>query len=161
MPISSEKELNRYSISFLDFEKAQQYICEAKKHDRSSIEYEALLLAAIVSYYRPFSSNEKSKLAKAKSRLFIEEFGSLTDSQKELHEKCKELRNKVIAHSAFEFNPTGIKQNTKVIVSRPYSLLNENFDLDSFETLLTQFVDLCHKKRADYIRSPAGVRAAP
>ena len=153
MAISSETEFNRYSISLGDFEKAQQYICAAKKHGRASIEYEALILAAIVSYCCPFSSNETSKLAKAQSRLCIKDFGYLTDLQKDLHKKCKKLRNKAIAHSEFKFNPTGIKQKKlkQVIVSRPFSLLNENLDLEIFEKLLTHFVVLCHEKRADYI----------
>lgn len=152
MAISSDEELNRYSIAVRDFESAKKYLCATKNHPCSSLEYEALLFAAIVSYYRPFSPNEKSKSPKAKSQLRIEDFGSLDDSRKELHEKCKELRNKALAHSEFIFNPTKFNSETGVFSSRPFSLSNVALDLEVFEATLTQFIALCHDVRANYSR---------
>lgn len=152
MAISSNEELNRYSIALQDFQNAKRYICAAKNHPCSSPEYEALLFSAIVSYYRPFSPNEKSKSSKAISQLSIEYFGSLDDSQIKLHKKCKELRNKALAHSEFEINPTTFNSETKVFSSQPFSLLNEVLDLEVFEANLTQFIELCHNVRAGYAR---------
>ena len=152
MTILSDKELSRYSITLRDFEKAKEYICAAKKQLSSSIEYEALLFAAIVSYYRPFSPNEKSQRAKATSRLCIEDFGSLNSSQSELHQKCKKLRNEALAHSEFDRNPTKFKSDRKVFSSQPFSLLNEGLDLEVFDSILTQFIEVCNGVRANYSR---------
>jgi hypothetical protein len=159
--ISSNGELARYSISVHDFEKALKFISAAKKHGKSSVEYEALMMAAIVSYYRPFSSNERSskegtKPLKAKSSLSIDDFGPLTDFQKELHERFKTLRNKLLAHSEFAYNPTSFDPETKIFSGKTFSLLNETFDLDSIEAILKSFEEICHKKRGDYSsRAPA------
>jgi hypothetical protein len=151
-PISSAEELARYSISVRDFEKAQEYVCAARKHLLGSLEYDALLFAAIVSYCRPFSPNEKSKLAMATSRLRIEDFGPLTDPEKGLHERLEELRNKALAHSESELNPTKFHPQTKVFTGRSFSLSNETLDLDAFEAIFVRFAEICHTKRADYSR---------
>lgn len=150
MTISSEEELSRYSISLRDFDKAREYISKAKEYSASSLEYEALLFSAVVSYYRPFSSNEKLKSSKATSQLKIEDFGPLTNHQQEIHETCKKFRNKALAHSEFALNPTNFNQNTKVFSSMPFSLSNYNFNLENFDEMLKQFADLCHKKRGDF-----------
>lgn len=152
MTILSDEELNRYSIALRDFEKAKEYICAAKKQLPSSLEYEALLFAAIVSYYRPFSPNEKSQSAKATSQLHIKDFGFLNNSQSILHQKYRELRNKALAHSEFELNPTKFNSDRKVFSSQPFSLLNEALDLEVFDSTLTQFIELCHEVRANYSR---------
>lgn len=145
-----DKILNRYSISVRDFEKAKEFICAAKEHPPSSVEYEALLFAAIVSYYRPFSPNERGNSSKAESCLRLEEFDSLTREQKELHEKCKILRNKALAHSEFNHNPTKFNPETGAFASKPFSLLSQNFDLNLFDTVVTKFLDACHNKRAEH-----------
>ena len=151
MTILSDEELNRYSIALRDFEKAKEYICAAKRRLPSSLEYEALLFATIICYYRPFSQNEKSKTAKATSLLDIKDFG-LNSSQHIFHQKCKELRNKVLAHSEFERNPTNFNSDRKVFSSQPFSLLNETLDLEVFDSILTQCIELCHEVRANYSR---------
>lgn len=153
MAISCEKELHRYTISLHDFEKAKKYVSAAEKHDLSSIEYGSLLSMSIISYFRPFTTNEKSKSAGAKSRLSIDDFGNLSRCQKQIHEKCKELRNKVFAHSEFSWNPTKISKKTNVIHSRTFSILNEDFDIDLFKRLLEFVIEACHKRRADYVRT--------
>ena len=62
----------------------------------------------------------------------------------------EKLRNKVLAHSEFEFNPTKFNPKTKVFTGKTFSLSNEAFDLDAFEAILVHFAGICHKKRADY-----------
>jgi hypothetical protein len=147
------KEIHRYSIALRDFENAKRYICAMRKHLPSSTEYEALLFATIVSYYRPFSRNEKAQSAEATSQLCNKEFNFLTESQIALHELCKELRNQALAHSEFKHNPTKYNPKTGVFSSRPFSLLSQDFDLVSFEMMLTQVMDFCHKKRAEFSNS--------
>jgi hypothetical protein len=50
--IASDEGFHRYSISFHDFEKALEFAEEAAQHQPNTITYEALMFAAIVSYYR-------------------------------------------------------------------------------------------------------------
>lgn len=74
MPITNEQEFNRYSIAVVDFEKASECLAEARKRLPNDLVFEALLFMAIITYYRPFSPNEKSKRnLKAKSRLNFED----------------------------------------------------------------------------------------
>lgn len=164
MAISSEAELNRYSIAVRDFEDAQRFLCAARNHGIDSIEYKALLFAAIISYWRPFSSNEKSKSAAASVRLDIQNFGTLSEDQKELHKNCGNLRNKALAHSEYEYNPTRLKRSG-VFVSSPFSLLGSSqirdpssvHNMDLFQQLLEKLIDSCHAMRAAYVSSlPAG-----
>jgi hypothetical protein len=61
--------------------------------------YEALLIAAIIFYARPFSSNERNKDAKAASRITNQVIDHLSNEEKELHEKIIKLRNKALAHA--------------------------------------------------------------
>lgn len=156
----TEQKLNRYSIAVRDFEKSRAYVCAARTHNTDTIEYEALLFAAIVSYYRPFSPNEKNEKAAKKgmpidaaSRLQIEEFGQLTKVEKEFHKKCEWLRNKALAHSEFAVNPTKFKPQTKIFSSRSFDLRSENIDLQTFGNLLECFIKFCHHRRADYSRN--------
>jgi hypothetical protein len=60
MPIATDRDFNRYSIATFDLEKALEFATEARQHPANSVIHEALLFAAIVSYSRPFSSNETS-----------------------------------------------------------------------------------------------------
>ncbi|MHB1216652.1 MAG: hypothetical protein ACYC1L_00445 [Alphaproteobacteria bacterium] len=145
----SEQELNRYSISVRDFEKSKDYVCAARKHPEDSIEREALLFAAIVAYYRPFSPNEKGD-SKASCRLRVKDFGPLTEVESEFHQTCEKLRNKALAHSEFTLNPTKFDRQTEIFSSRSFSLLNENIDLNVFCALLDRFINFCHHRRADF-----------
>ncbi|MBV5271191.1 MAG: hypothetical protein JZU55_16415, partial [Afipia sp.] len=72
----------------------------------ATLAHEALVFTAIVSYYRPFSPNEKNKNAQATSQLKLDDFSPLSHEELGLHEKCKELRNQALAHSEYKHNPT-------------------------------------------------------
>jgi hypothetical protein len=150
MRIQNEREFNRYSIALFDFTKAQDFLSEARKHPSNSLPFQALLFAAIVCYYRPFSLNEKLDTSPATSNLNISEFGSLLDSEKGIHEECKKLRNKALAHSEYSFNPTGIDPQSKVIVSKPFWLTIDSIDIDGLSKLVDKFITICHHMRADY-----------
>ena len=150
MRIQSEREFNRYSIALFDFQKAKDFLSEAKNHLPSSLPFQALLFAAIVCYYRPFSPNEKSNASPATSRLGIEEFDNLSPSEIQIHEGCKELRNKVLAHSEYSWNPTHIDPNFKVIVSRPFWLSSDSVDMDGLGRLLDKLILTCHHRRAEF-----------
>ena len=147
----TEQEFNRYSISTFDFEKAVEFVTEAQQHSPATLIYEALVFAAIVCYYRPFSPNEKDKNAKATAMLKIEEFSPLTQEEQAIHAKCKELRNQALAHSEWRFNPTGFDYSSAIISSRPFSLVSAGIDLSALSNLARRFAGECHSKRANFV----------
>jgi hypothetical protein len=149
--VATEQEFNRYSIAYFDWDKALAFATEAQKHLPDTIQYEALLFAAIICYYRPFSLNEKEKNASARSQLRIEDFPPLSTKEQGIHDNCKSLRNKALAHSELSFNPTGLNPNTGVIASKPFSLFCQPFDLSGFVQLVKKLTLVCHHKRANHV----------
>jgi hypothetical protein len=157
MPIADEAEFNRYSISLADFEKADECVAEARKRPANDIVFEALLFMAIITYYRPFSPNEKTQNPKAKARLKLDDLISPSVQDNEIHGQCETLRNKALAHSEFAYNPTKLTASTGMISSKRFSLLTQQFDLAGLAELLKKLEDACHSKRAMYVhqmRSP-------
>ena len=151
MAIRSDQELNRFSISAHDFERAVQFATEGLKHAANTIIYEALLFAAIVSYWRPFSPNELTDAAHATKRISLRDLGvTLTDAERELHERCKTLRNEALAHSSWERNPTRLRESG-VIASRMFSLLSPPFDLAGLLHLAEKMRLACEHRRADFV----------
>ena len=63
------KVLNRLTISRHDLEQCQNFLQQLAHQEYGSITYEALLIAAIVFYARPFSNNERGKNANADSKI--------------------------------------------------------------------------------------------
>jgi hypothetical protein len=99
--MTTEQEFNRFSIAKTDFDKTVEYTKEALKYSESTLAHEALIFAAIVCYYRPFSPNEKDKGSPAASQLQINEFNALSPEEQEIHECCKNLSQlgwQVVAH---------------------------------------------------------------
>jgi hypothetical protein len=150
--MTTAQEFNRYSIAVFDWQKALAFATEARTHSPSTLAYEALLFAAIVCYYRPFSPNEKGAKPPAASQLRIEDFPALSQEEQALHEICKTLRNKALAHSEFTFNPTRLAEATGVIQSKPFALMSQPFDLEVFVQLVSKLELACHHKRADHVR---------
>lgn len=149
--MATDQEFNRYSIACFDWDKALAFAAEAQKHLPNTIVFEALLFAAIVCYYRPFSPNEREKNAGAQSQLRIEDFPPLAPDEQTIHNTCKTLRNRALAHSEFRFNPTGLNPKTGVIASKPFSLLSQSFDIAGFVQLVSKLHLACHHKRADHV----------
>jgi hypothetical protein len=151
MQIANEQEFNRYSISLFDFEKASECVAEARRRPPNDLVFEALLFMAIITYYRPFSPNEKAKHdLKAKSRLNLEDLIDPSDREKEIHSECETLRNKALAHSEFAYYPTSLNRTTRVISSKPFSLFTQECDLDGLAKLLKKLEEACHSRRATY-----------
>jgi hypothetical protein len=148
--IQTDKEFHRYTIVLNDFEKALDYLVEAKKQPKCGLAYEALLSMAVICYYLPFSRNEKSATAKAQLSLSIEDMITLSPSEHELHKLCKELRNKAIAHSGYEYNPTDFCEPTEVIMSRQFSIYPYLDNLQILAKLTQRLIDACHASRAPY-----------
>ena len=150
MTISTEQEFNRYSIAAFDFEAALRFARAAQRHPTNSAEYEALLFAAIVSYARPFSGNEKSRQAEATSRLPLNFIDSVSGAGRKLHDECVSLRNRALAHSEHSKNPTQLRPSG-VVASRPFSLLTPSFDLVGFVRLAEGRKEACERERAEYV----------
>ena len=72
--ITTDQEFNRYSISVRDFEKAIEFLQEADRNSPDSLAFESLLIAGLISYCRPFSTNERNKKAEADSRIKFQSF---------------------------------------------------------------------------------------
>jgi hypothetical protein len=151
--MSDRTYLNRLSISVRDFELALEYAKEALRCDFSDRAIEALTFAALVCYYRPFTRNERQTKSSASPSISISDFPQLTETDLELHEKCKELRNKALAHSEFKMYPTrmSMRGDRAVIVSRPFALLERAPDLRELIALTEKLLDACHHRRANYL----------
>jgi hypothetical protein len=148
--VTDKAKFNRFSISLKDFEKATEFLAEAKNYQIGSLVHEALIFAAIVCYYRPFSQNEKPS-APAASQLNLSDFSPLSAEECAIHEKCKELRNKVLAHAEFKYHPTGLDRETGIISSALFSLVGTAPNLEALSNLAHKLIAECHDKRADYV----------
>jgi hypothetical protein len=153
--MTTEPELNRFSIALFDFEKAVAYAEEALKHLPNTLTHEALVFAAVVCYYRPFSPNEVDKAAPAAAQVKVGGFAPFSPSEQELHERCKNLRNKALAHSEWQHNPTRLDTASGVISSRPFALLSHTHDLRALVKLSQRLANECHDRRARYVRNHA------
>lgn len=154
------EEFNRLSISIGDLEQAVAYAERASTTPRSDISHQALLLSAIICYFRPFSQNERSAAARATTALRITDFTTLSGPEQELHNQCKRLRNKALAHSEWEMNPTALDEGSGMITSRPFDLLANAPDPAKLASLARKMADICHHRRADHIHHPGGGASA-
>ena len=150
--MTDEAKFNRFSISLQDFQKTVEFLAEAKNHQFGSLVHEALVFSAIVCYYRPFSPNERAPNPPAASQLSLSDFSPLSANELSIHETCKELRNKALAHAEFKYHPTGLDRETGVISSALFSLVGRAPDLEALASLAQKLVTECHNKRADYVR---------
>ena len=121
---SSEQKLHRLTIARQDFDNAKKCLSERESHQFGCLVWEALVSYAIISYARPFTNNEKDKKSTAAPRLDLSDFLYISENERSIHERCMMLRNKAIAHSEIDFNPTALHSNG-VIVSRPFSIVSE------------------------------------
>lgn len=151
----SEAKFNRFSIALKDFEKANEFLNEARRHEYGSLIHEALMFSAIVCYFRPFTNNEKDPNSKAASRLELSDFESLSNSELKIHEACKELRNKALAHAEIKHHPTSLNRDTGGISTAIFSLVGKAPDLEALQELIDKFIEQCRNRRADYVH---GVR---
>lgn len=149
--MTDEAKFNRFSISLKDFEKTVKFLEEAKKHQINSIVHEALVFSAIVCYYKPFTSNEKNPKAPAASQLSLSDFSPLSDDELAIHEQCKELRNKALAHAEFKYHPIRLDPETGGISSALFSLIGTAPNLARLADLAQKLITECQNKRADYV----------
>ena len=150
MIIQNNEQLHRLSISVYDFEEAKRFLTEALKHNASSVTYEALLIAAIIYFARPFTNNSPDKRLKDISRIEIDSFFDISPAEKALYDDLMTLRNKCLAHAEFQYYPTSVNEKTGVIRSRRFTILDSHIDINAFNSLLEKLINQAHNKRADY-----------
>jgi hypothetical protein len=144
MPISNEKEFNRYLISRDDFEDALKFLKETLHFKENSVAYEALLLSAVVYYSRPFSPNEIKSDAPATSKIDFADMGPVSEAETVLHKKLIRIRNKAIAHSESSHYPVSLSPTTPVATSQRFALSAEQIDIALFQQLAEKFQVLCN-----------------
>lgn len=144
------KQFNRTQISRDDFARALRFIKTARPYDTASTEYEALLIAAVISYARPFSNNERDKNAQAAPRL-SPNLIPFKGKQRKLHERVIVLRNKAVAHGEFAFNPVhavppfvaGEGDRILGTWSQRWHIGSERLNLDEFEHIAAEMHQQC------------------
>jgi hypothetical protein len=149
--------VNRFNQTHIfgnDFAFALKFIKAARPFDQWSPEYHALLLAAVVFYARPFSTDERKKDAQLTPRL-ADSLVPFKDAELKLHERILLLRNKAVAHAESAFNPVqftpsidaGDGERVSGTWSAPWHILPERLDLDEFEAI----ADKMHRQCVDHL----------
>lgn len=151
--MTDDAKFNRFSISITDFEKAEAFLVESKRHQYGDLIHEALVFSAIICYFRPFTHNEKDPASAAAAKLELSDFPPLSSDELLIHEACKELRNKALAHAEIKFYPTQLNRETGIISSATFSLVGKAPNLDALTDLVRKLISECHNERADYVRS--------
>ena len=161
---ASDKTLKRIQISSRDFETAHRFIEAAKLHNETATEYEALLLSAIVSYARPFSSNEKKRAnTSVDARLPGTDIVAVLGEDAPLHDRVVTLRNEAVAHAESTHYPVEIislpigEPGTLgfAFSSRSWHVLNERIDLNAFSRIAQAMRLHCLRQAVDLARGAA------
>jgi hypothetical protein len=156
MDAAQRKTLNRTHIAKRDFKRAGEFIEAAQRHDISSLEYEALMLAAVIYYARPFSNNEalSDKNPPSDRRLKVDA-AALLGVDHELHEHILHLRNKAVAHSEskyyylriFRSADPSLRGRQIAIKSGHWHPFNEQIDLVAFQRIAHALRTYCRLGR--------------
>ena len=152
-----DKTRNRLTISRRVFEKSVSYLGRLAEHQYATPEYEALLVAAIVFYAGPFSSNEKDSHANAQPRIDSLVLAGLTREQLALHERLVLLRNKALCHAEWTQYPTQVDSNN-IIASKPFAIWDDFQGQQEVQQVLELVRAVLHNT---HIESARMHRAAP
>lgn len=156
----TERKMYRAHISERDFKQALRFIDAALATDISSVEHEALVVAAIVSYARPFTLNERPQKGKplpaADASLEEIDFRALLGVDANLHARIVKLRMKAVAHSEAEFNPMIF--DGMAFVSRAWHPVGEGIDLAVFREIAEKLHRHCLNQKADLSRVVSAMR---
>jgi hypothetical protein len=152
VPLSLEyQEANRLHLAILDMQDARKYLhahevlraAGGAAPDVDETLYEALIIAAIVAYCRPFSWNRGD--GHALPKLSIEKFRwglSSNPVLSDLHELVCYKRGKFVAHADWQERSTEIVGMTAYSVTRTFSRPDLMEGLKIFEFLaLTEAVE--------------------
>jgi hypothetical protein len=144
---SDEQRFNRAHICGRDFEKSLEFIEAARARLEDSLEYEAFIISAIVSYARPFSGNERSGKARAASKFDVS-LDSLQPEDQVLHRRLIDLRNQAIAHAEWgrypveQFHTVNTAEGFAT-TARSFHIVSERIDLDAFARIAHAMKEAC------------------
>lgn len=158
MEPAKAKTVKRTQISRDDFADAKRFIDAARKNASDSIEYEALVQAAIIAYARPFSGNERGQDSPS-DRNLDPAVVALDGEDRILHDRIITLRNKAVAHAASVNNPVEIlplKSEATITdgfstQSHRWSAAREQIDLDAFHRIADAMVYRCTDHLLDIV----------
>lgn len=111
--MSSEQaraQFHRAFISRNDFVEAKDYLVSVKP-ELDDVLKKALLVAAVISYSRPFTANKGGNYKQSTPTLKVNKNITLkTNKERAFHEKILDLRKKAVAHSDFSKRPANLIQ---------------------------------------------------
>lgn len=144
-----EKQYNRNLISSEDFLEAVGYLKALERSASDKTVYSALLIAAMISYCRPFTNNQGNQMSNPSvSQKFVDH---LEHDEKKLHRKLMELRNKVFAHSDFDAKPCQ-RMPGGVAVMKDVDILKENINIKLFLKIADSMAAKCVRKNIELDR---------
>jgi hypothetical protein len=132
-------EANRYNISAGDCNDAKEYLdayleLKEKDDDSGKSEFwkhrEGLLVAAIVSYSRPFTKSRRVAFAVRRASVNVGKVFANDESRIKMHEIILDLRHKAVAHSDWEYRNTELVEATETQVSRHNSVVDYHAGID-------------------------------
>lgn len=144
-PLKLEAQFNRANISNKDFAEAEDYL-HAYRDELSDILKRALLVAAIVTYARPFTTNDGGVEGFSTGTLTGNPKQILSDEEFMLHEKVLRLRHETIAHSDYDRRPTRFVETVGtgfLTKSKPFDVLSETIDIAAFLGMCTKMKNHC------------------
>jgi hypothetical protein len=151
-PTTPTATFNRSLISDLDFDQAVDFLYELRHGENlSDTVQEALLMAAVISYARPFTSN-KSPHGEASRTLTPEAREQLTPEEQQLHEHLMSLRNELLAHSDFRRRRVSnvVHHDTGFMVSAQcQSILHSGIDRELMARVCQKLKYFCRVHMAD------------
>ena len=140
-----EAKLNRASISRKDFAEAEEYL-RAYSDRLSQTLRRALLVAAIVTYARPFTSNGGGTQGLATVRLTGNPKRILSSEEFRLHERILGLRNEAVAHSDYDRKPRWLIEKLWTrsrAKSKLFDVLAEAIPIDTFLAMCMKMWNHC------------------
>ena len=150
-----EKQYNRNLISSEDFLEAKRYLEEAQSNLSSSgTILKALLIAAIVSYCRPFTKNLGNKDDGATTSISDKFVNGLEGKEKAFHRVLFDLRNTELAHSDFDKKSCKrVPEEEGMAIMAQNDFWYRDIDIDLFLKLARKMVRNCIKKNGELVSS--------
>jgi len=144
-----EAQFNRACISVDDTFEAFEYL-DAIGEKSSRAERQGLIVAAIVSYSRPFLNSKGKEAATPMVSLKLQK--ELSVEEYDLHRRVINLRSKAVAHSDYDARPVQRWNGVKFGITTsfvPLAQVLDGLDLVAFKDLTYKTSMLCRRKKKE------------
>lgn len=168
---SSNKKANRLFLAFKDMQDTSRYLRayveleqleDARDISKFASHREAILIAAIVTYCRPFKYSRSD--GKADNLIKPEEIGLFAGKESfgQLHTALLNLRDKAVAHGDWDYHTTELVEATESSVQRrsPRPFYGQGVSIPEFVRLVKHVRVNCLNMAFDLDRK-GGSTAAP